>query len=60
MKESIKNNRNFLSSLVCPISRTPLKLTEDEKELISEAAAVAFPIRNGVPILILDEARKLD
>ena len=60
MKEGIKNNRNFLSNLVCPISRTPLKLAQDEKELISEAAAVAFPIRNGVPILILDEARKLD
>ena len=53
-------NINFFSNLVCPLSRTPLKLTENKSELVSEAAALAFPIRDGVPILLLDEARRID
>ena len=62
MNETCNNNLNtcFLSSLVCPLSRTPLRLSSDKKELISKAAAMAFPIRDGVPILLLDEARKID
>lgn len=53
-------NKAFLKSLVCPISRTSLKFNEETKELISEAAALAFPIRNGIPVLLIDEARKID
>ena len=62
MNDKSKNNINikFLSTLVCPLSRTPLRLSSDHSELISEAAAVAFPIRNNIPILLLDEARKID
>ena len=55
-----KINQDFLSSLVCPLSRMPLKLSIDNTELISDAAAMAFPIRNNVPILLFDEARKID
>ena len=57
----MKNKQKSLfSQLVCPISRNALKFNEDTQELISESTAVAFPIRNGIPILLIDEARKLD
>lgn len=57
----MKNTQKSLfNQLVCPISRNALKFNEDTQELISESAAVAFPIRNGIPILLIDEARKLD
>ena len=62
MNKKLKSDLDirFLSSLVSPLSRTPLRLSLDKKELISEAAAMAFPVRNGIPILLLDEARKFD
>ena len=61
MNKSYKNiNKNFYSTIVCPVSRTTLKFNSDTQELVSEAAALAFPIRNGIPILLIDEARKID
>ena len=61
MKKISSNiNNNFLFTLVCPISRTNLKFEQNTQELVSEAAALAFPIRNGIPILLIDEARKTD
>tara|TARA_A100001011_G_C13603006_1_gene552849 strand:+ start:110 stop:295 length:186 start_codon:yes stop_codon:yes gene_type:complete len=57
---SSENSMKLFNCLVCPISRTPLKLSRDTNELISEAAALAFPIRNNIPILLIDEARKLE
>ena len=56
----MKTNKEFYLKLVCPLSRTQLKLSADHTELISEAAAMAFPIRDGIPIMLLDEARKID
>jgi hypothetical protein len=53
-------NPKLLSILVCPVSRSTLKYIEKDQELISEAAGLAFPVRNGIPILLMDEARKLD
>ena len=50
----------LLELLVCPLSKTPLRYEEKAQELISEAAGLAFPIRDGVPIMLVDEARKLD
>lgn len=50
----------LLELLVCPLSKTPLRYDEKAQELISEAAGLAFPIRDGVPIMLVDEARKLD
>jgi uncharacterized protein YbaR (Trm112 family) len=46
-----------LEMLVCPLTKTRLVLSSDHNELISVAAHLAFPIRNGVPMLSLDEAR---
>ena len=61
MTQVIDNKQKiFCKYLVCPISRNALRFDEDAQELISESAAVAFPIRNGIPILLIDEARKLN
>jgi len=46
--------------LVCPFTKTRLEWSKDKSELISYAARLAFPIRNNVPLLILDEARQLN
>lgn len=46
--------------LVCPLTKTRLTLSADGSELISLAARLAFPIRKGVPLLSLDEARSIE
>ncbi len=54
-----KIDKKVLELLVCPISKTSLILSADKSELISIAAKLAFPIKNGVPLLVIEEARKL-
>jgi uncharacterized protein YbaR (Trm112 family) len=49
-----------LEMLVCPLTKTRLTLSADRTELISVAAHLAFPIKQGVPMLSLDEAREID
>lgn len=49
----------LLSILVCPATRTPLRWDEDAQELISEAAGLAYPVRDGVPVLLVEEARPI-
>lgn len=49
-----------LSALVCPVTRGPLTYDKSRQELVSKSAHLAYPIRDGVPILLIDEARKLD
>jgi uncharacterized protein len=49
----------LLEVLVCPVSRTPLRYDPQSQELVSTAARLAYPIREGVPILAADEAREL-
>ncbi len=50
----------LLEMLVCPLTKTTLIYDRDAQELISEAAGLAYPIRDGIPIMLIDEARKLD
>ncbi len=50
----------MLESLVCPETRAPLRYDAERQELISKAAHLAYPIRNGIPIMLADEARKLE
>ena len=50
----------LLEVLVCPLSKTVLEYDREAQELISRAARLAFPIRDGIPIMVLDEARALD
>lgn len=49
----------LLEILVCPMTRTELTYDEAAQELISEAAGVAYPIRKGIPVMLIDEAREL-
>ncbi|MEP9401426.1 Trm112 family protein [Sphingomonas sp. VNH70] len=49
----------LLSILVCPLTRTPLEHDADRGELVSRAAGLAYPIRDGVPVLLVEEARTL-
>ena len=53
-------DRHMLEALVCPETRAPLAYDAERQELISKAAHLAYPIRNGIPIMLVDEARKLD
>jgi uncharacterized protein YbaR (Trm112 family) len=53
-------DRKMLEALVCPITQAPLSYDGEAGELVSRAAGLAFPIRNGIPIMLEDEARKLD
>jgi uncharacterized protein YbaR (Trm112 family) len=48
----------LLAMLVCPMTRTPLRLDAARKELVSDKAGLAYPIRDGVPILLIEEARE--
>ena len=50
----------LLAKLCCPLTRTPLRYDVEGQELISDAAGLAYPVRDGVPILLVDEARRLD
>ena len=49
----------LLAILVCPLTRQPLRYDPERNELISDAAKLAYPIRDGVPVLLVDEARPL-
>lgn len=50
----------LLEILVCPASRQPLRYDREKGELISDAARLAYPIRDGIPIMLIEEARSLD
>ncbi|ADO41492.1 Trm112 family protein [Ketogulonicigenium vulgare] len=50
----------MLEALVCPQTQTTLTYDRERGELISRAAGLAFPIRDGIPVMLVDEARKLD
>jgi uncharacterized protein YbaR (Trm112 family) len=49
----------WLDILVCPVSRTRLRWDPERNELVSDEAGLTYPIRNGTPVLVADEARKL-
>ena len=50
----------MLEALVCPQTHGPLTYDADAQELVSKAASLAFPIRDGIPVMLVDEARKID
>jgi uncharacterized protein len=50
----------FLEILVCPVTKTTLEYDREAQELVSRAARLAYPIRDGIPILIEEEARPLE
>ncbi len=54
-----KIDPKLLDLLVCPLTKAPLKYDEVAQELISEKAGLAYPIRDGIPIMLPDEARNI-
>ncbi len=50
----------LLEILVCPLSKAPLEYDREARELVSRQAGLAYPVRDGVPIMLIDEARRLD
>lgn len=53
-------DRRLLEVLVCPLAKTRLEYDEARQELVSRAAGLAYPIRDGVPLMIAEAARALD
>ena len=53
-------NEELLTLLVCPMTRTPLRWDEGRQELVSEAAGVAYPVRDGMPVMLIEAARVLE
>jgi uncharacterized protein YbaR (Trm112 family) len=53
-------DRHMLEALVCPVTQAPLSYDADAQELVSLAAHLAFPIRNGIPIMLASEAREIE
>jgi hypothetical protein len=51
---------DLLAILVCPLTRTPLRWDAQRSELVSDAAGLAYPVRDGTPIMLAEYARKLD
>ncbi|MEM8851889.1 MAG: Trm112 family protein [Pseudomonadota bacterium] len=54
------HDRRMLEALVCPQTRGPLTWDAERQELLSKSAGLAYPIRGGIPIMLVDEARTLD
>ena len=52
-------DKNLLSILVCPVSKAPLEYLKDNNELVCRASGLAYPIRDGIPIMLATEARQL-
>jgi uncharacterized protein YbaR (Trm112 family) len=59
-KPDIGLDPKLLEVLVCPQARTPLRYDRERQELVSDAARLAYPVRDGVAIMLVDEARDLD
>ena len=49
----------LLDILVCPLTRTKLRYDEAAQELVSDEARLAYPVRDGVPVMLIEEARRL-
>lgn len=54
------HDRHMLEALVCPLTQGRLEYDAEAQELVSRSAKLAFPIRNGIPVMLVDEARSLD
>jgi uncharacterized protein YbaR (Trm112 family) len=60
MAEAHRVDPKLLEILVCPLTKSPLEYDAAAQELISRQAGLAYPIRDGIPIMLIDEARHLD
>lgn len=55
-----KADPKLIEILVCPVTKSPLEYDADKQELVSRQAGLAFPIRDGIPVMLVDAARKLE
>lgn len=53
-------DRRMLEALVCPVTQAVLSYDAERQELLSRAASLAFPIRDGIPIMLVSEARQIE
>lgn len=60
MTDATVIDRRMLEALVCPVTQAVLTYDAERQELVSKAAGLAFPIRDGIPIMLVGEARKID
>lgn len=60
MSDTTPTDRRMLEALVCPVTQAQLTWDADRAELISKAANLAFPVRDGIPIMLVSEARPLE
>ncbi|MFZ5750682.1 MAG: Trm112 family protein [Pseudomonadota bacterium] len=60
MSEAARFDRRMLEALVCPLTNAVLSYDAERQELVSRAARLAFPIRDGIPVMLVDEARPLE
>ena len=60
MSEKPEFDRRMLEALICPVTQSTLRYDAEAQELVSKAGKLAFPIRNGIPVMLVDEARALD
>jgi uncharacterized protein YbaR (Trm112 family) len=58
--EPLPVDPKLLDLLVCPLTKGPLRYDRERQELVSEQAGLAYPIRDGIPIMLVDEARPID
>ena len=58
--EAGQADRRMLEFLVCPVTRGPLVYDPGRRELVSRGAGLAFPIHDGIPVMVVDEARPLE
>ncbi|WP_226622384.1 Trm112 family protein [Alloyangia pacifica] len=59
-EDTITFDRHMLEALVCPVTHAVLEYDADRQELLSKGAGLAFPIRDGIPVMLIDEARRLN
>ncbi len=60
MSDEGKFDRRMLEALVCPLTQAALRYDAERQELVSKPAGLAFPIRGGIPIMLVDEARRIE
>ncbi|WP_439110885.1 Trm112 family protein [Lentibacter sp.] len=60
MSDTPTFDRHMLEALVCPVGQGRLEYDAEAQELISKSANLAYPIRDGIPVMLFDEARKLE
>ena len=60
MTDTPQIDRRMLEALICPTTHTTLEYDSDRQELVSKKAKLAFPIRDGIPIMLVDQARSIE